>query len=135
MSTESEPSTDRPGDRPAAGEEAAARIGRSLGRFARAARKVARAQQPEAERLAQQAVAAARPVAARASQFVREHEAEIKQLGGSAARAAAYRAAPAPLRPVVSAVTDELLRDSPESTDEHQAPAADDAEAPEGARD
>ena len=76
----------RGADRGGAGEEMAARIGRSLGRFARAARKAAQAQQPEAERLAQQAIEAARPAAERAGQFVREHETEIKQLGGAAAR-------------------------------------------------
>ena len=128
----------RGADRGGAGEEMAARIGRSLGRFARAARKAAQAQQPEAERLTQQAIEAARPAAERAGQFVREHETEIKQLGGAAARTAAYRAAPAPLRPVVSAVTAELLRDSKDSEAEPEGPdgpAADDVEAPEGEQD
>ena len=62
---------------------------------------------------------------------MRDHEAEIRKLGGSAARAAAYRAAPLPLRPVVAAVTDELLRKPDGAEDETAVDPAEDSGSPE----
>lgn len=111
--------------------EVAERIGRSLGRFARAARAAARTAQPEAERLAKQArdaAEAARPhvqraagdAAERAARFLQEHDQEIKRAASTGARIVAYRSTPAYLRPIVSAATEDLLRSSAPRRDPRQ---------------
>ena len=109
---------------PPPGEDAAAQIGRSLGKLvrkahdaaleaqpeaelhARRAAKIAReaveAVRPDAERLAQDAIEAARPAAEQAAKYVREHEDEIRKVGGVAGEAIAWRVLPGPLRPFVA---------------------------------
>lgn len=115
--------------------EVAERVGRSLGRFARAARAAARTAQPgaqrEVERLAKQAKAAAetaRPhvqraagtAAERAAQFLQDHDEEIKRAARTGAHIVAYRSTPAYLRPIVSAATEDLLRPSAPRRDARQ---------------
>ena len=117
------------------GEDAAAAIGRSLGRLvrkaqdalleaqpeaelmARRAAKVAKetveAARPEAERLAQEAIDAARPAAERAATYVREHEDEIRKVGGVAGEAIAWRVLPRPLRPFLAGKLGKLFRPKP----------------------
>ena len=121
--------------RPPAGEDAAARIGRSLGKLvrkahdaaleaqpevefhARRAAKVAKetvdAVRPEAERLAQDAIEAARPAAEQAAKYVREHEDEIRQVGSVAGEAIAWKVLPRPLRPFLSGTVGKFLRKEP----------------------
>lgn len=89
-------------------ESSATRLGRSVGRL----RRKLRQSQPKAEKTARRALDAARPAAARAGQFVREHEDEIKQAGIAGARIAVNRATPPGFRPVVSAVDRELSKNS-----------------------
>ena len=125
------------GQGPRAGEDAAARAGRSLGRFvrrahdaaldaqpeagqyARRAAKIARetvdAARPEAERLAREALEASRPAAERAAQYVREHEDEIRQAGSLAGEAIVWRALPGPLRPLLGGAVRRFLRGKPPS--------------------
>jgi hypothetical protein len=120
--------------------EVAERVGRTLGRFTRAARAAARTAQPgvqrEAERLAQQAKAAAetaRPhvqraagnAAERAAQFLQDHDEEIKRAASTGARIVAYRSTPAYLRPIVSAATEEFIRPAPRRDPRHEAAAED----------
>ncbi len=93
-------------------DEIARKLGKSVGRFRKAARAAAKSMQPEAERLARQA----RPAAARASQFVRDHEGEIRRVAGTSARMAAYRSAPPMLRPVIVTVAEEISRGSSRQT-------------------
>ncbi len=97
--------------------EVARRLGRSAGKFARAARKAAKKAQPEAERLAHEARPAAqrfanhaRPAAERAGRFVQEHNQEIRSVAGNSARMMAYRSSPPMLRPIVSIVVDEMAK-------------------------
>jgi hypothetical protein len=97
--------------------EVARRLGRSAGKFAKAARAAAKRAQPEAERLAQQARPAAerlaqqaKPAAQRAGKFLREHEGEIRQAGAASARIVASKSTPPVLRPIVGMVVDEVAR-------------------------
>lgn len=115
---------DRPDGSADAGQESsthelAENVGRSLGRLARTARARARAAQPEAERLARQARDAAeaamphvrragREAAARAGQFVRENQDDIRRATTTGAGLAAGRSPV--LRPVIFAVADEVTR-------------------------
>ena len=121
--------------RPPAGEDAAARIGRSLGklarkahdaaldaqpeaelyarRAARVARETVEAARPEAERVAREAIEASRPAAERAAQYVREHEDEIRQAGSVAGEAIAWKVLPRPLRPFLSGAVSRFLRPKP----------------------
>lgn len=115
--------------------DVAAQIGRSLGRlvrrahdaaleaqpeaeeYARRAAKIARetveAARPEAERIAHDAVEAARPAAEQAAKYVREHEDEIRQVGGVAGQAIAWRVLPRPLRPFIGGAVSRFLRQKP----------------------
>ena len=117
------------------GDDAVAQIGRSLGRLvrkahdaalehqpeaeqmARRAVKVAKetveAARPEAERLAKEAIEASRPAAERAATYVREHEDEIRKVGGVAGEAIAWRVLPRPLRPLLGSVIGKLFRPKP----------------------
>ena len=117
-------------DRP--DHDVAAQVGRSLGRlvrkahdaaveaqpeaeeYARRAAKIARetveAARPEAERIAHDAVEAARPAAEQAAKYVREHEDEIRQVGGVAGQAIAWRVLPRPLRPFIGGAVSRFLR-------------------------
>lgn len=121
--------------RPPASEDVAAQIGRSLGRLvrkahdaaldaqpeaelmARRAAKIAKetvdAARPEAERLAQEAIEASRPAAERAAKYVREHEDEIRKVGGVAGEAIAWKVLPRPLRPFLSGTVGKFLRQKP----------------------
>ncbi len=121
--------------RPPAGGDVAAQVGRSLGRlvrkahdaaleaqpeaeeYARRAAKIARetveAARPEAERIAHDAVEAARPAAEQAAKYVREHEDEIRQVGGVAGQAIAWRVLPRPLRPFIGGAVSRFLRQKP----------------------
>jgi hypothetical protein len=118
--------------------EVAERMGRSLGRFARAARAAAKSAQPEADRAArqvrsaadaarpriQQATNAARPriqrtaseALIRTGRFLEDHEPELRQAARAGAQAVAFRSTPPILRPVISAATDDLLRPRPPRT-------------------
>ena len=118
-----------------ADQDVAAQIGRSLGRFvrkahdaaldaqpeaelmARRAAKIAKetvdAARPEAERLAQEAIEASRPAAERAAKYVREHEDEIRKVGGVAGEAIAWKVLPRPLRPFLSGTVSKFLRQKP----------------------
>ena len=121
--------------RPPPGEDVAAQVGRSLGRlvrrahdaaleaqpeaeeYARRAAKIARetveAARPEAERIAHDAVEAARPAAEQAAKYVREHEDEIRKVGGVAGEAIAWRVLPRPLRPFIGGAVSRFLRQKP----------------------
>ncbi len=116
-------------------QDVAAQIGRSLGRLvrrahdaaldaqpeaelmARRAAKIAKetvdAARPEAERLAQEAIEASRPAAERAAKYVREHEDEIRKVGGVAGEAIAWKVLPRPLRPFLSGTVGKFLRQKP----------------------
>ena len=116
-------------------QDVAAQIGRSLGRLvrkahdaaldaqpeaelmARRAAKIAKetvdAARPEAERLAQEAIEASRPAAERAARYVREHEDEIRKVGGVAGEAIAWKVLPRPLRPFLSGTVGKFLRQKP----------------------
>ncbi len=116
-------------------QDVAAQIGRSLGRLvrkahdaaldaqpeaelmARRAAKIAKetvdAARPEAERLAQEAIEASRPAAERAARYVREHEDEIRKVGGVAGEAIAWKVLPRPLRPFLSGTVSKFLRQKP----------------------
>ena len=120
---------------PPPGEDAAAQIGRSLGKLgrtahdaaleaqpevelhARRAAKIAReaveAARPEAERIAHDAIDAARPAAEQAAKYVREHEDEIRQVGTVAGEAIAWRVLPRPLRPFLAGTVGKLFRQKP----------------------
>jgi len=102
------------------GHEFGETLGRSLGRLARSARMAARSAQPEAERLAHQALDAAetalphvkrasQEAAARAGQFVRENHDEIRRVTATGANIAANHSAPL-LRPVIFGVAAEITR-------------------------
>lgn len=117
------------------GEDAAAQIGRSLGKLvrkahdaaldaqpeaelhARRAAKIAReaveAARPEAERIAHDAIEAARPAAEQAAKYVREHEDEIRQVGSVAGEAIAWRVLPGPLRPFLAGTVGKFFRQKP----------------------
>lgn len=123
------------GRRPPPGEDAAAQIGRSLGKLvrkahdaaieaqpevelhARRAAKIAReaveAARPEAERIAHDAIDAARPAAEQAAKYVREHEDEIRQVGSVAGEAIAWKVLPRPLRPFLSGTVGKFFRQKP----------------------
>ncbi|MFQ5381210.1 MAG: hypothetical protein ACE5EF_06265 [Dehalococcoidia bacterium] len=85
-------------------ESAAARLGRRAGRL----RRKVRESRPDIEGAIESAVQAATPAAGKAAQFVREHQDELKRAGATGARALARRAAPPVIRPVLSAIEDEL---------------------------
>lgn len=104
--------------------QAAERLGRALGRFARQARsageELAREARPEAERLARQArtaAEAARPHLERAGReavrYAREHEDDIKRAARVGASYTARRVVPLPLRPIVDAVEADRRRRPP----------------------
>ena len=121
--------------RQTASEDVTAQLGRSLGRLvrkahdaaldaqpeaelmARRAAKIAKetvdAARPEAERLAQEAIEASRPAAERAAKYVREHEDEIRKVGGVAGEAIAWKVLPRPLRPFLSGTLSKFLRQKP----------------------
>ena len=76
--------------------------------------------QPEAEQMARRAVKvakeaidASRPAAERAATYVREHEDEIRKVGGVASEAIAWRVLPRPLRPLLGSVIGKLFRPKP----------------------
>ncbi len=124
-----------PERKPPPDQDVAAQIGRSLGRLvrkahdaaldaqpeaelmARRAAKIAKetvdAARPEAERLAQEAIEASRPAAERAAKYVREHEDEIRKVGGVAGEAIAWKVLPRPLRPFLSGTVSKFLRREP----------------------
>ncbi len=127
--------------------ETAQRLGRALGRFTRQARSVAEEQtrehRPEVERLARQvrgqaeaaaraaeprikhAAEVARPrveqagrqAVERSARFVQEHESEFRQAANASAHMLTSRATPPVLRPIVTAVTDEVIRPRPPRRD------------------
>ena len=106
--------------RPPAGEDAAAQIGRSLGKLVRKAHDAALDAQPEVElharraaKIAHDAVEAARPAAEQAAKYVREHEDEIRQVGSVAGEAIAWRVLPGPLRPFLAGTVGKFFRQKP----------------------
>jgi hypothetical protein len=137
-------------ERPA---DAAERLGRALGRFARRARESGadaafRERKPEIDRIARQvrdqaraagraakphiehAAEVARPrveqagreATARTARFVREHDTELRQAATTGAHLATSRMGPPLLRPVITAVTDEITRPRPPRVDPNSPP-------------
>jgi hypothetical protein len=117
---------------------------RAVHEAAERARRVAEAARPEAERLARQAKAAAeaaRPHVERAAReagvYAREHEDELR----NAATKAARFVAPAPLRPALDAMDNELRRSPAQEDDESKRSAEpesanpDEADSGAGSRD
>ncbi|HCV00369.1 MAG TPA: hypothetical protein DGL25_04125 [Dehalococcoidia bacterium] len=116
-------------------EDRAQEIGRSLGQFVRkahdaaleaqpAADQMARraaklvketveAARPEAEHFAQEAIEASRPAVERAARYVRDHEEELRQVGGVAGEAIAWRMLPRPLRPFLGSAVGKFFRQKP----------------------
>lgn len=97
----------------------AKRLGRSAGKFAKAARSAARRAQPEVERVARQArpeaerlARQAKPAVERAGRFVREHDDEIRQATSTSARMVVNRSTHPLLRPFASMVVDGFARGS-----------------------
>ena len=82
-------------------------------RAAKIAKETGDASRPEAERLAQEAIEASRPAAERAAKYVREHEDEIRKVGGVAGEAIAWKVLPRPLRPFLSGTVSKFLRREP----------------------
>ena len=126
-------------DRPPRNRKPASSLGSALRSLARAAgeaaaaggeeaRRLAEAAGPEVERRARQAKAAAeattphiKQAAADATEYVREHQAEIRRGArrgaGLVANQAVRTITPGPLRPAIDAMKDEL-REQPETTSE-----------------
>lgn len=97
-------------EQPEENHDVARKLGRSAGKFARAARAAAKRAQPEAERYARRARPIAEGASRRAGKFLTEHEGQIRQAGATSARIVVNRTTPPLLRPIVSVVVDEMAR-------------------------
>ena len=82
-------------------------------RAAKVAKETVEAARPEAERMAQEAIEASRPAAERAAKYVREHEDEIRKVGGVAGEAIAWKVLPRPLRPFLGSALGRFFRQNP----------------------